>query len=130
MPTMRARDSDEEEAEDDDEQCGGEVGERADLRAGDGLELEEEEHEQDERGAPPKTTDGGRSCSVREGAAADAERFVADLFEALGEGAEDGGQGAEEGDEAGGGDCSRAHGADVGAPEIGGRHCAMGTVPG
>ena len=41
-------DGDEKEAEDDDEQGGSEVGEWSDVGAGDGLELEEEEHDGDQ----------------------------------------------------------------------------------
>ena len=45
MPTMLCADGDEEEAEDDDEECGGDVCKSADLCAGDGFELEEEKHQ-------------------------------------------------------------------------------------
>ena len=49
MPTMRAETVTKEEAEDHDQQGGGEVGERADLGSGDGVELEEDKHEGDEQ---------------------------------------------------------------------------------
>ncbi len=124
MPTMRARDGDEEEAEDDDEQRGGEVGEGADLRSGDGLELEEEEHQQDEQDASRRRRRWGQVVLGARGRGGG--ELGAGLLEALGERADDGGQGAEEGDEAGGGDRARAHGPDVGAPEVGGRHLGDG----
>ena len=47
---------------------------------------------------------------------------AAGLLEALGECADDGGEGAKERNESGGGDAACSHGTDVGAPEIGGRH--------
>ena len=67
-----------------------------------------------------------RSCVAECGPSASLRMrhvLFADLFEALGEGADDGGEGAAEGDEAGGGYGSGAHGADVGAPEVGGATC-------
>ena len=69
---------------------------------------------------PPKTTLGGRSCSVREGraAASFAPPFLRPWVSAL----TDRGQRADQGDEAGGRNRTRSHRANVRAPQIGGRH--------
>ncbi len=86
-------DGDEEESEDDDEEGGGEVGECADLRSGDGFELEEEEHEEDEEEGAAEDDGRGEIVLDAGGCGVVMRRLLfADLFEALGEGAEDGGE--------------------------------------
>ncbi|KAI9803747.1 MAG: hypothetical protein M1826_004946 [Phylliscum demangeonii] len=52
-------DGDEEESEEDDEEGGGEVGEGADLCAGDGVELEKDPEEGDEEGGAAEDDGGG-----------------------------------------------------------------------
>ncbi len=108
----------------------GYVGDDADLGPGDGFELEEEEHQQDEEGAAAED-DGGREVVLSAGGFFGCAAFAfAQAVDGFDKCREDGGRGAEEGDEAGGGDCSGTHGADVGAPESGGGHLGDGDDAG
>ena len=89
------------------------------------MELEEEKHQHDEENGPAED-DGGREV-VRGAGGSDGGAFVGfllatDVFEAFGEGCENGRRCAREGDHSCGSHCTRTHGADVDAPEIGGAH--------
>ena len=121
MPTMRALTVTKRKPKTTTRRAAAKLASSADLGSGDGLELEEEKHQQDEEERAAEDDDGGKVVLDARGLGG-CGFAGAGFFEALGERADDGGQGAEEGDESGGGDGSCSHGTDVGAPEIGGGH--------
>ncbi len=95
---------------------GGEVGERADLGSGDGVKLQEDPHEDDQKDGPAED-DGHREVVLGAERLGRGLSFIlAHGLQPCGQCAEDGGRGAEQRDEARCGDGSRAHGPDVGLP--------------
>ena len=114
-PTMRDATVTKRNPKIDDQQRSREVREQRGLRAGHGLEREEEEHQQHQRGRAERRR---RSWADRDRCAASRSLAgaLAELLRAGAQRADDGGHRPEQGDEAGCGDCARAHRPDVSRP--------------
>src|SRR5207248_8560898 len=113
--------SDEEKAEDDDKESGGKVGESTNLGSGDGLELKEKKHQEDEQKRAAED-DNGRKVVLNAGGLSGSGFAGAALLETLSECADDGRQRAEQRNQSCGSNSACSHRTNVGSPEIGGRH--------
>ena len=86
------------------------------------MELQEDHHEDDQQRRAAEHDGHGEIVRGAGLGCCCGLALLAHLADALAECREDGGGGAEQGDQAGCGDGSRAHGTDVGLPEVGGGH--------
>ena len=114
------RDSDEEEAEDNDQQRGGEVRNRANVRAWDRLELEEEEHEHDQQAAAAEDHD--RRQIMLRARRPRRSQLCSTFLQPLRQRAEDRRQCANQRDESRRRNRARAHRPHISSPQIGGQH--------
>ena len=124
-PTMREETVTNKNSKHYDQERRSQIGKQAGLRAGNGLEGEEQEHQHDQQNRSTND-DGHGEVAIRTFFSSSGSARFADGGNAFAKCTPDGRQGAKQGEDSGCGDCACSHGANVGGPQITGRHLRNG----